>query len=347
MKINDALGFLDFTKSESDLFERIINKVSLSGRKDQFLLTLNECLKYAPNNSVNKIHNSLYKNSAEIIGERTIWDSSLNELEKDPNWIRTIFLKLLSEDELTSVSQINLRKDSLIACLGSCFATNISKHFKSLGFENSFTLRVEEAVNSPALVRMYLNPSMVGDKVRPVWDSRFGTESKSILELIPRLDLLILTFGVGYDLVDSSDNLVLDPTNVSEKVKNKLYRFKSPTITEQSDHICACINAIRSLNKNIPIFVTLSPVPLSGFVGDIHVIRANTVSKANLSLSIKVAQSRSNFIYIPSYEVVNSIAPIIFNNYIWGEDGTSRHPNNELIKSICEAFIDIINIKIT
>jgi len=345
MKTND-LDFIQssLTKSELDLLNTII-KLVVSKRPDQLRFVLNEYLNSAPVNAINKIHDSLYKNSDEIknenLLEKTIWDLSINKFQNNPNWIRTLFLDALSQNELAIMKSLNLKKDSLIASLGSCFATNISRHFKSIGYQNTYTLRVEEAVNSPKLVSMYLNPSMVKEEVRTVWDSRFGIESKSIIDVIPRLDLLVLTFGVGYDLVDPLGNLVLDPSNVSEKIKNNLYKFESPEVSEQAESICNCINAIRSLNKNIPIFITISPVPLSGFVGDIHVLRANTISKANLALAINVAQSKSEFIYIPTYEVVTSIAPVIFKNYIWGEDGTSRHPNNALIKSICEAFISL------
>jgi hypothetical protein len=337
---------LSFTKNEVEFLNYVMKSV-ISKRPDQLRFAFNEYLRTAPINAINKVHDSLYKNfdlkGYDEIPNKTIWDQSINRFQSDDNWVKAVFLNVLSERDLAMMKNLKIDRDSLVASLGSCFATNISRHFRNIGFPNTYTLRVEEAVNSPKLVSMYLNPSKVDEKARVAWDSRFGIESKSILEVIPKLDLLVLTFGVGYDLVDSSGHLVLDPTDVSSKIKEKIYKFTIPSVAEQAESVSECIRAIRTLNRAIPIFVTISPVPLSGFVGDMHVLRANTLSKANLALSIKAAQSQSDFIYIPTYEVVTSIAPIAFRQNVWGEDGTSRHPNNELIKSICQAFISLFS----
>jgi hypothetical protein len=108
------------------------------------------------------------------------------------------------------------------------------------------------------------------------------------------------------------------------------------------EQVSSCIESIRHLNSLAPILVTLSPVPLSGFFGPKHVIAANSISKANLLLAIESAKSQSDFIYVPTYEIVTNLAPILFKDKIWGEDGTSRHPNNNLIKSICDSFAKLI-----
>ena len=226
--------------------------------------------------------------------------------------------------------------------MGSCFATNLAKHLKEIGFKNAYTLRVEEAVNSPRLIDMYLNPDRVPSHQKDAWDGRFGVESKEIIDIIPKIDIFILTFGVGFDLVDNDDNLCLDLDSIKEKLRIGALKFRNPEVREQSNYICSCIESIRHHNSHAPILVTLSPVPLSGFFGPKNVIRANSISKANLLLAIESARSKSNFIYIPTYEIVTSLAPILFKEKIWGEDGTSRHPNNKLIKSICNSFAKLI-----
>jgi len=312
----------------------------LSGRLDQLKLILSDIDSSKKVNSINKIHDTLYKDGRDF--SKTIWDHELNEINNSEDWIHATFLQVLSLNEREILNNAKISKSSNIASLGSCFATNLAKHLKEIGFKNAFTLRVEEAVNSPRLIDMYLNPDRVSSHQKDAWDGRFGVESKKIIDIIPKIDIFILTFGVGFDLVDNDGNLCLDLDSIKEKLSIGALKFRNPELQEQSNYICSCIESIRQHNSHAPILVTLSPVPLSGFFGPKHVIRANSISKANLLLAIESAKSKSNFIYIPTYEIVISLAPILFKEKIWGEDGTSRHPNNNLIKSICNSFAKLI-----
>jgi hypothetical protein len=292
------------------------------------------------NKPINKIHDALYKSIPEE--NKTIWDHELNSLSKSEGWVHEAFISAISEQERKLIKNAEITQHSNIASLGSCFATNISKHLKQLGYTNSYTLRVEEAVNSPRLIDMYFNPDRVPSDQKAVWDDRFGVESKHILDVIPKINLFVLTFGVGWDLVDEDNNICLDLKSIPNRLKSGDLKFRNPDPNEQSEYISSCIKSIRNLNSTAPILVTLSPVPLSGFYGSNHVFRANAISKSSLVLGIELAKVKTDFIYIPTYEVVTSLAPILFSENIWGEDGTSRHPNNKLIKMICESFSKLL-----
>lgn len=329
----------NFSERDKYLIQLCMDHI-LSGRLDQLKLILSDIDSSKKVNSINKIHDTLYKDGRDF--NKTIWDHELNEINNSEDWIHATFLQILSLNEREILSNAKISKSSNIASLGSCFATNLAKHLKEIGFKNAYTLRVEEAVNSPRLIDMYLNPDRVPSHQKDAWDGRFGVESKEIIDIIPKIDIFILTFGVGFDLVDNDDNLCLDLDSIKEKPSIGALKFRNPEVREQSNYICSCIESIRHHNSHAPILVTLSPVPLSGFFGPKNVIRANSISKANLLLAIESARSKSNFIYIPTYEIVTSLAPILFKEKIWGEDGTSRHPNNKLIKSICNSFAKLI-----
>lgn len=329
----------NFSERDKYLIQLCMDHI-LSGRLDQLKLILSDIDSSKKVNSINKIHDTLYKDGRDF--NKTIWDHELNEINNSEDWIHATFLQILSLNEREILSNAKISKSSNIASLGSCFATNLAKHLKEIGFKNAYTLRVEEAVNSPRLIDMYLNPDRVPSHQKDAWDGRFGVESKEIIDIIPKIDIFILTFGVGFDLVDNDDNLCLDLDSIKEKLSIGALKFRNPEVREQSNYICSCIESIRHHNSHAPILVTLSPVPLSGFFGPKNVIRANSISKANLLLAIESARSKSNFIYIPTYEIVTSLAPILFKEKIWGEDGTSRHPNNKLIKSICNSFAKLI-----
>jgi hypothetical protein len=151
-----------------------------------------------------------------------------------------------------------------------------------------------------------------------------------------------LTFGVGWDLVDKEDNICLDLNSINSRLSSGELNFRNPKLHEQSEYISSCIDSIRNLNSHALILVTLSPVPLSGFYGARHVFCANAISKSSLLLAIEDAKKKSDFVYIPTYEIVTSVAPILFKEKIWGEDGTSRHPNSNLIRMICESFTELL-----
>jgi hypothetical protein len=338
---SDRISFDGHNVSDRDkyLIELCMSHI-LSGRLDQLKLLLSDVDSSKKVNSINKIHDTLYKDSSDF--NKTIWDHELNEINNSENWIYSTFLQMLSVNDKEILRNAKISKSSNIASLGSCFATNLARHLKTIGFKNAYTLRVEEAVNSPRLIDMYFNPDRVPSHHKDAWDSRFGIESKNIINIIPKIDIFILTFGVGFDLEDKDGNLCLDLDSIKEKLSIGALKFRNPEIQEQSNYICSCIESIRRLNSHAPVLVTLSPVPLSGFFGTKHVIRANSISKANLLLAIESAKSKSNFIYVPTYEIVTSLAPILYQDKIWGEDGTSRHPNNNLIKTICDSFAKLI-----
>lgn len=67
------------------------------------------------------------------------------------------------------------------------------------------------------------------------------------------------------------------------------------------------IERIRSVNKNIDIVITVSPVPLAASAGEDHVLTANMYSKSILrSVAGELAKKFDNIEYFPSYEIITS-----------------------------------------
>lgn len=325
--------------SDIKLIEACVDSI-MSRSFDQLRLLLSDIDSSKFLKPINKVHNALLGLDSDAY--KTIWDKEINTFNEELSWVSSALIAMLSEVDQEVIKSAKINKSSNIASLGSCFATNISKHFKRLDFKNTYALRVEEAVNSPRLIDMYFNPQRVPEVQRAEWDNRFGVESKHILNIIPKIDLFILTFGVGWDLIDENNNICLDLNSLSARLMNKELKFDRPELHVQYGYISSCIESIRKLNTNAPILVTLSPVPLSGFVGYEHVVRANSISKSSLLLAIEDAKLKSDFIYLPTYEIFTSLAPIMFKEKVWGEDGTTRHPNSDLIRMVCESFVKLL-----
>ncbi|WP_295502601.1 GSCFA domain-containing protein [Limnohabitans sp. Rim8] len=338
-KLQIDIGNNSIHEQDKRLIEACVNSI-ITGRIDQLKLILENVDSKKRINPINKVHNALYKSCSDE--QKTIWDYEINSLTDDDSWIASSFYTILTDADRESIKAAKISQSSNIASLGSCFATNISNHLKNLNYKNTYTLRIEEAANSPRLIDLYFNPHRVPLDQKEDWDNRFGIQSKHITEILPKIDLFILTFGVGWDLVDKDNNICLNLNSVKSRLSNGELKFDNPKPEKQSEHISNCIQSIRNLNSTAPILITLSPVPLSGFFGLKHVYLANSISKSSLLLAIEDARKKSDFIYIPTYEIITSLAPILFKEKIWGEDGTSRHPNNKLIKLICESFINLL-----
>ena len=333
--------------NDLELIKKIIMLICKGDDQLKFIINqyLNSSIK--KDVSVNFLHNSLYNYDSENFVKqinKTIWDEELKKILSSKNWIQDTFNSILNEKDLSIIKKIKLNKESKIASIGSCFARNISDHFISLGYSNMYTVGIEENANSPRLFNtFYSNSNFMGDTQKN-FDERVGFKNENFAKLIEQLDLLIITYGVGFDLVNSKTNEVISNLkNISESIKSGEYIFQFPTIEEQSNYISSSIKKIRKINSNLPIFVTVSPVPLSGYVGNNHVFTANTISKSNLILSVHEAKKIANFIYIPTYELITSIAPAITVGNLWGDAKTKRHPNQNLVKEICKAFINLFN----
>lgn len=329
-----------------EFIKKIIDLI-INNKTDELKFIINKHVNSSPFRSVNILEKLLYNTDAKNLlnkNDRTIWDNELKKILHSKNWIEDTFHLMLSDKDLSLIKKIKLNKESNIGSIGSCFARNISRQFQSFGYYNIHTVGIEENVNSPRLINIYLNPDLNKNSVKQDWEGRIGFESKNLIELIKQLDLLIITFGVGFDLVNNQTNeIISNVKNVSENIKNGKYVFKAPTIDEQKNYICSSIKNIKTINPNLPIFITISPVPLSGYVGNKHVFTANTISKANLILSLGEAKKSADFTYIPIYELITLIAPVVMMGNIWGDSSTKRHPNEDLVKKICEVFINLFN----
>jgi hypothetical protein len=141
------------------------------------------------------------------------------------------------------------------------------------------------------------------------------------------------------------ESVVSNPNNFSLEEVENLRQFLTPSASASSLRPANMQSYVIYINQCMskPIFITISPVPLSGYVGANHVFTANTISKANLVLSLEEAKKSADFTYIPIYELIMLIAPVVMTDNIWGDKNTRRHPNEDLVKKICEVFINLFN----
>ena len=294
--------------------------------------------------NLNHVHNSITKDQNKNNNDdplKSIWDKEIEKLA-DPSvtdWISCYFSEHFLPKLKSKQINLTLNEDSVVSSLGSCFATNIANHLSSIGVKKVHSIRIEEIVNSPRLLDQYFSGKLNSDKSSEL----FSVNADNASGLIENIDIMILTFGVAFNLVDKNGSYLDDNQLAKKYLMKGEASFQLSSVEDNKTHIKSIVRNMKKINPNMEIFVSLSPVPLSGFWGTDDVFKANTLSKATLALAIAEASKEADFTYFPSYEVIAVLAPIINNASSFGEDGTTRHPKNQIVKSICEAFVSSID----
>ncbi len=85
------------------------------------------------------------------------------------------------------------------------------------------------------------------------------------------------------------------------------YEFVNFGVDEVRSGLFALCDAIRSVNPDVRILLTVSPVPLIATYEDRHVLVSTTASKAVLRVAADEAHRRFDFVdYFPSFELISA-----------------------------------------
>ncbi|MDX8553875.1 GSCFA domain-containing protein [Tenacibaculum sp. 1B UA] len=247
-------------------------------------------------------------------------------------------------------NQINYQSKLLL--LGSCFSENIGNilnYYKLQSKQNPFGILFHpKAIEN--LITKTLNKEEYTDKDVFFHNERWHSfEAHSSLstsdkdELLNNLNSLIqqtfqqlrnathliITLGTAWVYREiTSDILVAN----CHKIPQKKFSKELLTVEEISESMKAINSLVKSINKNITIIYTVSPVRhlKDGFI-------ENQRSKAHLVSAIhQVVAPRNNFYYFPSYEIMmDELRDYRFYN----ED--MIHPNKTAINYIWRKFKEV------
>jgi hypothetical protein len=85
------------------------------------------------------------------------------------------------------------------------------------------------------------------------------------------------------------------------------HKFRNYGYHEISDDLNATIDLLKSVNPNLRVLLTVSPVPLTATATAKHVLVATTYSKSTLrAVAGDVSAEREDTDYFPSYEIISS-----------------------------------------
>ncbi|CAM1363457.1 GSCFA family protein [Tenacibaculum sediminilitoris] len=258
-------------------------------------------------------------------------------------------MNLQTQIPLTKQKHNQINYQSKLLLLGSCFSENIGNklnYYKFQSKQNPFGIlfhpkAIENLITKAINEEKYTNKDIFFHNER--WHSFEAHSSLSTLsnkELLNNLNSLIqqtslhlknsthliVTLGTAWTYREIDSDMVVANCH---KVPQKRFLKELLTIDEVSESLEAINSLVKSINKDISIIYTVSPVRhlKDGFT-------ENQRSKAHLLSAIhQVVEPRNAIYYFPSYEIVmDELRDYRFYN----ED--MIHPNKTAVNYIWEKF---------
>ncbi len=137
--------------------------------------------------------------------------------------------------------------------------------------------------------------------------SRIST-SQAFGRSIEEADVFVFTLGLteGWENAQTGQVYPMCPGTVAGSFDANVHVFKNyryPEIVADFDH---ALVMMQSMNPDINVLLTVSPVPLTATASDDHVLAATTYSKSVLrSVAGDLAHGHDCVDYFPSYEVIS------------------------------------------
>jgi hypothetical protein len=224
-------------------------------------------------------------------------------------------------------------QDAKIFCIGSCFATNVAYYLQKIGATVS-TAVIAENINSPRnnvdLFRYFATQQASG--LLTSQKLLKNNEIASIRENFLQSDVLVLTLGCAFSLIDAATGAPIDKLQ-------KGAAFDNPTVEEIKAQLAEIFGIVKASGFR-KIFVTVSPVPLAGTLlhgGNPYV--SDAASKAKLRAAIdEICASDSLVIYFPSFEAFRQLAMHTHFPTFGLADGYSRHVNPDIVEKVVNRF---------
>lgn len=142
----------------------------------------------------------------------------------------------------------------------------------------------------------------------------------------------------------SEDVRVRDSISARLAKLNTFIRLSS--FTEVSQYILSIYTHIRAINPNCSIVFTVSPVPIDSVLGlqgtKLRAVEVDCVSKSTIRAALHEVMHTDTQLskdtkvhYLPSFEIVRWIAPLVGIPVFGMEDAASRHVSNAVLNAVC------------
>jgi hypothetical protein len=131
----------------------------------------------------------------------------------------------------------------------------------------------------------------------------------AVRKAIEAMDVFVFTLGLTEAWCDSRDGAVfpLAPGVAGGSYEPEIHAFHNFTVDETVKDMQESIDFIRSVNPQVRIILTVSPVALNASAVDRHVFVSTTYSKSVLRVAAqRICDTNALCDYFPSYEIITS-----------------------------------------
>ncbi|KVZ37826.1 hypothetical protein WL17_18410 [Burkholderia ubonensis] len=253
--------------------------------------------------------------------------------------IRSTLLKDLPKQRFISA-------DTRFFTLGSCFAREIATRLIERGYRADF-FEVVEHINSS-----FANRSMVDwaqgkcrGQSRERLDELFASLNITPDGLRARwaaANVFIYTLGVAPAFFDRQSGEFVMPSSstFASRAFAEMYDFRTTTVQENLENLEYIASYMRTLNPNVKIVITVSPVPLKTTFEFKSAMQADCISKSTLRVvAHEFVTKHPDVVYWPSFEVVRWLGGHV-GPFYGNDDDAALHVGDDVVKAITDLFIE-------
>ena len=266
-----------------------------------------------------------------------------NNQEENAFWRTAVANIKLGQEEFSQLHQIDLATNApRISSIGSCFAQHVGKWLNAGGYQFNQSKLETNQTSSFAFGNLYtprcllqwfdmsdnlkpfdINSAIYSDNhkyydlLRPNFNPKgFGSHadlvtarlaaSNEMRETLLETDLLVFTLGLTEAWKDNGDVYYPScPGVVSGIFDDSIYTFHNFSYEEIRSDLEEIATRLQSINPDIQIILTVSPVPLTATMTNKHILVANQHSKSLLrTVAGFLSDNHTVFSYFPSYEII-------------------------------------------
>lgn len=239
------------------------------------------------------------------------------------------------------------RASSLLT-MGSCFAEELRNYLAEEGM-NSGWMFVPPGLNNTFAIKNFVDWCLTGSlSDEAYWYDEVdggavkwapAQESDAYRAVFETIDGLVLTIGLAEVWYDTDTGGVFwrgVPKSLYDEDK---HLCRMSTVAENVQNLSHTIRTLKAARPDLPIILTLSPIPLKATFEPRSCFTVDCVSKSTLRVAIDaiMQEGHEGLYYWPSFEIVRWLGGHLGHG-MFGEDGNTRHVNRATVKLILASF---------
>jgi tetratricopeptide (TPR) repeat protein len=234
--------------------------------------------------------------------------------------------------------------------MGSCFAWNIARALKKLGYSTT-CMPMSEEINTSFANRRFVD--WLEDAIdAPELAQRIadmlpgGISKESLLADLRKAEVFIMTLGVGAAFFDRATGAFVmpKPSSLNTRTLAEKYEFRTTSVAENVENVAYVIDFARRVNPDVRVFVTVSPVPMHMTFEFASAVVADCISKSTMRVAAHEVVSKlartGNVHYFPSFEVFRWLGAHLEQAVYGTDDGAAWHVSEEIVDLVLSCFVE-------